>query len=125
MFEQLRLRRAEGAGLVHGRLVCRISRDVDRHSALGPWTDGPGGGYRTREPWVQMLSHAFRRVRFGPESIREVVFGVEDGVVQNMVLIAGMVGAALSDTIILLAGSVNAIAGVVVDGDVSLLAGRA
>lgn len=31
--------------------------------------------------WDQMLSHAFRRVRFGPESIREVVFGVEDGVV--------------------------------------------
>jgi VIT1/CCC1 family predicted Fe2+/Mn2+ transporter len=48
----------------------------------------------------------------GPGSIREVVFGVEDGVVQNMTLIAGMVGAALSNSVILLAGTINAIAGV-------------
>jgi VIT1/CCC1 family predicted Fe2+/Mn2+ transporter len=48
----------------------------------------------------------------GAESIRELVFGVEDGVVQNMTLIAGMVGAALSSKIILIAAAINAIAGV-------------
>lgn len=47
-----------------------------------------------------------------PESIREIVFGVEDGVVQNMTLIAGMVGAMVSNGVVVLAGSVNAIAGV-------------
>ena len=40
------------------------------------------------------------------------MFGVEDGVVQNMTLIAGMAGAALSDSVIVLAGIINAIAGV-------------
>jgi VIT1/CCC1 family predicted Fe2+/Mn2+ transporter len=45
-------------------------------------------------------------------SIRELVFGVEDGVVQNMTLVAGMVGAQLSRNVIVLAASVNAIAGV-------------
>jgi VIT1/CCC1 family predicted Fe2+/Mn2+ transporter len=54
----------------------------------------------------------WRRPVVGAESIREVVFGVEDGVVQNMTLIAGMVGAALSNSVILLAGTINAIAGV-------------
>lgn len=54
-----------------------------------------------------------RRARaVGPESIREVVFGVEDGVVQNMTLIAGMVGALATNAIVVLAGAVNAIAGV-------------
>lgn len=50
--------------------------------------------------------------RAHPESIREIVFGVEDGVVQNMTLIAGMVGARLSGGVIVLAGCVNAIAGI-------------
>jgi VIT1/CCC1 family predicted Fe2+/Mn2+ transporter len=54
----------------------------------------------------------FRAGRLGPESIREVVFGVEDGLVQNMTLIAGMVGAGVSDVVIVLAGIVNAVAGV-------------
>jgi VIT1/CCC1 family predicted Fe2+/Mn2+ transporter len=48
----------------------------------------------------------------GPESIREIVFGVEDGVVQNLTLIAGMVGGGLSSTVIVFAGAINAIAGV-------------
>src|SRR3990172_2138493 len=48
----------------------------------------------------------------GIESIREVVFGVEDGLVQNMTLIAGMVGADLGAGVIVLAGMVNALAGV-------------
>ena len=45
-------------------------------------------------------------------SIREVVFGVEDGVVQNMALVAGMVGAQVSHPVVVLAASINAIAGV-------------
>jgi len=53
----------------------------------------------------------FAKQRLGPESIREIVFGVEDGMVQNMTLIAGMVGATLSDGVIVLAGVVNAVAG--------------
>jgi VIT1/CCC1 family predicted Fe2+/Mn2+ transporter len=61
---------------------------------------------------VQILLNPLRRDRLGPESIREVVFGVEDGVVQNMALIAGMVGAGLASSVIVLAGSINAIAGV-------------
>ncbi len=61
---------------------------------------------------VHALLSPFRRDRLGPESIREVVFGVEDGVVQNMALIAGMVGATLASSIIVLAGSINVIAGV-------------
>lgn len=52
------------------------------------------------------------RLPVGPESIREVVFGVEDGVVQNLTLIAGMVGGGLSSTVIVFAGAINAIAGV-------------
>ena len=54
-----------------------------------------------------------RRRRAGAKAIREVVFGVEDGVVQNMTLIAGMVGGGLSNTVIVFAGAINAIAGVV------------
>lgn len=50
--------------------------------------------------------------RFGAESIREIVFGVEDGVVQNLTLIAGMVGGGLSSTVIVFAGAINGIAGV-------------
>jgi vacuolar iron transporter family protein len=46
------------------------------------------------------------------ESIREVVFGAEDGTVQNTALIAGMVGAGLTSSVIVIAGIVNAIAGV-------------
>ena len=46
------------------------------------------------------------------DSIREVVFGFEDGVVQNMTLVAGMVGAQLSSRVIFIAASINAIAGV-------------
>jgi VIT1/CCC1 family predicted Fe2+/Mn2+ transporter len=37
---------------------------------------------------------------------------VEDGVVQNMTLIAGMVGGGLSSAVIVFAGAINAIAGV-------------
>lgn len=55
---------------------------------------------------------ALRKSPLGTESIREVVFGVEDGVVQNMTLIAGMVGAAFSNKIIVVAAAINAIAGV-------------
>lgn len=55
---------------------------------------------------------SIHRRGLGAESIRELVFGVEDGVVQNMTLIAGMVGAALSSKIILIAAAINAIAGV-------------
>ena len=40
------------------------------------------------------------------------MFGVEDGVVQNMTLIVGMIGAALSNRIIVIAAAINAIAGV-------------
>jgi len=40
------------------------------------------------------------------------VFGVEDGVVQNLTLIAGMVGGGLSSTVIVFAGAINALAGV-------------
>lgn len=47
----------------------------------------------------------------GPESIRELVFGVDD-VVQNLTLIAGMVGGGLSSTVIVFASAINAIAGV-------------
>ncbi|MCL1593819.1 MAG: VIT1/CCC1 transporter family protein [Actinomycetia bacterium] len=46
------------------------------------------------------------------DTIREVVFGAEDGTVQNTALIAGMVGAGLSTSVIVIAGVVNAIAGV-------------
>lgn len=62
--------------------------------------------------FMHALLWPMRRARLGPESIREIVFGTEDGVVQNMALIAGMVGATLSGGVIVLAGSINAIAGV-------------
>lgn len=61
---------------------------------------------------MRALLWPMRRARLGPESIREIVFGTEDGVVQNTALIAGMVGASLSNSVIVLAGSINAIAGV-------------
>ena len=59
---------------------------------------------------MHALLWPMRRSRLGPESIREIVFGTEDGVVQNMALIAGMVGAGISSSVILLAGSINGIA---------------
>lgn len=59
-----------------------------------------------------LRASSIHRRGLGVESIRELVFGVEDGVVQNMTLIAGMVGAALSSRIILIAAAINAIAGV-------------
>lgn len=62
--------------------------------------------------WVACPAQTLRSDRLGPESIREVVFGVEDGAVQNMALIAGMIGATLASSVIVLAGSINAIAGV-------------
>jgi VIT1/CCC1 family predicted Fe2+/Mn2+ transporter len=46
------------------------------------------------------------------DTIREVVFGAEDGTVQNTALIAGMVGAGLSASVIVIAGVLNAVAGV-------------
>ena len=61
---------------------------------------------------MHALFKPLRQDRLGPESIREVVFGVEDGAVQNMALIAGMLGATLASSVIVLAGSINAIAGV-------------
>ncbi len=61
---------------------------------------------------MHLLSLRRRSLPIGPESIREVVFGVEDGVVQNLTLIAGMVGGGLSSTVIVFAGAINAIAGV-------------
>lgn len=45
-------------------------------------------------------------------SIRELVFGIEDGVTQNMILIAGMVGAQLSARVIAVVAAINGIAGV-------------
>ncbi|GBD85158.1 VIT family protein [bacterium BMS3Abin02] len=45
--------------------------------------------------------------------IREIVFGAEDGAVQNTALIAGMVGANLTNRVIVIAGLINAIAGVI------------
>lgn len=80
-----------------------------RDSVERPWT----GRWAEGHPVVMhALLWPMRRGRLGPESIREIVFGTEDGVVQNMTLIAGMVGAAVSEGVILLAGSINAIAGV-------------
>lgn len=45
-------------------------------------------------------------------AIREIVFGAEDGAVQNTALIAGMAGASLTNRVIVIAGLINAIAGV-------------
>ena len=48
----------------------------------------------------RLLPPILRRQSTAAASIREVVFGVEDGVVQNMTLVAGMVGAQLSSRVI-------------------------
>ncbi len=61
---------------------------------------------------LRLRPSAVSRRRFGADSIRELVFGIEDGVVQNMTLIAGMVGASLPNQIIVIAAAINAIAGV-------------
>jgi VIT1/CCC1 family predicted Fe2+/Mn2+ transporter len=45
-------------------------------------------------------------------AIREIVFGAEDGAVQNTALIAGMVGASLTNRVIVIAGLINAVGGV-------------
>ncbi len=45
-------------------------------------------------------------------AIREIVFGAEDGAVQNTALIGGMVGAGLTNRVIVIVGLINAIAGV-------------
>jgi VIT1/CCC1 family predicted Fe2+/Mn2+ transporter len=61
---------------------------------------------------LRLRPSAVSRRRFGADSIRELVFGIEDGVVQNVTLIAGMVGASLPNQIIVIAAAINAIAGV-------------
>ena len=77
--------------------------------------------FRNGRPWrvaqglamvCSMKTEVASPEAIGPESIREIVFGVEDGVVQNMTLIAGMIGAGLSHSVIVLAGAINAVAGV-------------
>ena len=77
--------------------------------------------FRNGRPWrvaqglamvCSMKTEVLSPEAIGPESIREIVFGVEDGVVQNMTLIAGMIGAGLSHSVIVLAGAINAVAGV-------------
>jgi len=60
----------------------------------------------------RLIPPLLRRRSTAASSIREVVFGVEDGVVQNMTLVAGMVGAQLSNRVIVIAAAINGIAGV-------------
>src|SRR3990170_687107 len=95
-------------GTDRGYPPCRMVRWPDRIGRLAL----PRVERRHHAGRVQVLMAPFAKQRLGPESIREIVFGVEDGMVQNMTLIAGMVGATLSDGVIVLAGVVNAVAGV-------------
>lgn len=85
-------------------------RPPELKAAIRPWYDATEARILSV---VQLLPARLGRSTLPPHSIREVVFGFEDGVVQNMTLIAGMVGASLSSAVVILAGSVNAIAGVV------------
>lgn len=48
----------------------------------------PRSGYVVEAVGVQVLMAPFTKRRLGPESIREIVFGVEDGLVQNMTLMS-------------------------------------
>ena len=69
----------------------------------------------TRDDWrVQTFFPSVRVVeeRLRSGSIREVVFGVEDGSIQNMALVAGMAGAQMSTQLIAAVAAINAIAGV-------------
>jgi VIT1/CCC1 family predicted Fe2+/Mn2+ transporter len=61
---------------------------------------------------LRLRPSQWRGSNLAADTIREVIFGAEDGTVQNTALIAGMVGAGLSGTIVVIAGLVNAIAGV-------------
>ena len=61
---------------------------------------------------MQLRPSLWHRNESVASSIREIVFGAEDGAVQNMALIAGMVGAGLSSRVIVIAGLINAVAGV-------------
>ena len=81
---------------------------LNRHLALmiAPRRRNDGGMHAILRP-SRLTSRSM-----AADSIREVVFGFEDGVVQNMTLVAGMVGAQLSSRVIFTAASINAIAGV-------------
>ncbi len=59
-----------------------------------------------------LLRAARRRDRVAVDSIREVVFGVEDGTVQNVALVVGMVGASLSNRVVVIAAALNVASGV-------------
>ncbi len=61
---------------------------------------------------MQLRPSLWHRNEAVASSIREIVFGAEDGAVQNMALIAGMAGAGLANHVIVIAGFINAIAGV-------------
>lgn len=70
---------------------------------------------RDHYPWtmyLQLRPSQWHGNEVVADTIREVVFGAEDGTVQNTTLLAGMVGAGLSSTVIVIAGTVNVIAGV-------------
>ena len=78
--------------------------------AFGPTIVAPTGEHAHMTN--RLIPPLLRRRSAAAASIREVVFGVEDGVVQNMTLVAGMVGAQLSNRVIVIAAAINAIAGV-------------
>ena len=66
---------------------------------------------------IAIMSLPFRSSRWPiremvSNAIREIVFGAEDGAVQNTALIAGTVGAGLTNRVIVIVGLINAIAGV-------------
>lgn len=61
---------------------------------------------------TQLLPRRWHSKEMVAGAIREIVFGAGDGAVQNTALIAGMVGARLTVRVIVIAGLVNAVAGV-------------
>ncbi|OFW66918.1 MAG: hypothetical protein A2Z12_01105 [Actinobacteria bacterium RBG_16_68_21] len=88
---------------------------MDRVPLSAPSPDEHGDGVNLLVPGLRRRRWRVigsGRHRLAEESMREVVFGVEDGTVQNMALVAGMVGAALANRVVVIAAAINAISGV-------------
>jgi rubrerythrin/VIT1/CCC1 family predicted Fe2+/Mn2+ transporter len=89
-----------------------------------PTTDHRAGERRGRAAHVSELETESKRIE-RLSSIREVVFGAQDGLVSTFAVVAGLAAAGVGNVVVLLGGLVSAVAGVLSMSIGTYLASRA
>ena len=79
-------------------------------AAARPAGRGPPCAVRRRSHMSELATEAGRIERLA--SIREVVFGAQDGLVSTFAVVAGLAAAGVGNLVVLLGGAVSAVAGV-------------